>query len=53
VDALFLESNPIPLKAALERLDLGGATVRLPLTSASEATRARLAQLLPFHAEVA
>jgi len=53
MDALFLESNPIPLKAALELLGLGGATVRLPLTPASEATRARLAQLLPFKTEVA
>jgi len=53
MDALFLESNPIPLKAALEQLDICGSTLRLPLTSASQATRARLAELLPFHVEVA
>jgi 4-hydroxy-tetrahydrodipicolinate synthase len=53
MDALFLESNPIPLKAALELLDLGGSTVRLPMTPASAATRARLAELLPLRGEVA
>ncbi|BDU75789.1 4-hydroxy-tetrahydrodipicolinate synthase [Mesoterricola sediminis] len=47
MDALFAESNPIPLKAALERLGLCGSTLRLPLTSASQATRDRLASLLP------
>ena len=53
MDALFLESNPIPLKAALERLDLCGPTVRLPLVAASPATRARLAELMPGRGEVA
>jgi len=48
MDALFLESNPIPLKAALERVGLCGDTLRLPLTPASDATRARLAELLPL-----
>ena len=48
MDALFLESNPIPLKAALERLGICGSSLRLPLTPASEATRARLAELLPI-----
>jgi len=47
MDALFLESNPIPLKAALEILGLCGSGLRLPLTPASRATRERLAQLLP------
>jgi 4-hydroxy-tetrahydrodipicolinate synthase len=53
MDALFLESNPIPLKAALERLGICGSTLRLPLTPASDTTRARLAELLPIRAEVA
>jgi 4-hydroxy-tetrahydrodipicolinate synthase len=43
MDALFLESNPIPLKAALARADICSDTMRLPLVSASESTRARLA----------
>jgi 4-hydroxy-tetrahydrodipicolinate synthase len=53
MDALFLESNPIPLKAALERIGLCGSQVRLPLVPAQEATRARLASLLPSRDEVA
>jgi 4-hydroxy-tetrahydrodipicolinate synthase len=47
IDALFLESNPAPLKAALSLAGFCSDTVRLPLASASEATRARLAELLP------
>jgi 4-hydroxy-tetrahydrodipicolinate synthase len=46
MDALFLESNPIPLKALLQTLDLGGDAVRLPLVPASPATRAKLAETL-------
>ena len=46
MDALFLESNPIPLKAALQLLGLGGDTVRLPLVPASPLTRTRLAEAL-------
>ena len=45
-DALFLETNPTPLKAALAMLDLATAEVRLPLTRASEPTRDRLADVL-------
>jgi 4-hydroxy-tetrahydrodipicolinate synthase len=45
-DALFAESNPIPLKAALSILDLADAEVRLPLLRAAEPTRDRLANLL-------
>jgi 4-hydroxy-tetrahydrodipicolinate synthase len=40
--ALFTESNPIPVKAALEDLGLCAATVRLPLTRAVASTRDRL-----------
>jgi len=46
MDALFLESNPIPLKAALQILGIGEDTVRLPLVPASPATRTRLAEAL-------
>ncbi len=42
-DLLFLESNPIPLKAALFTLGLMQPGVRLPLTSASRGTYQRLA----------
>jgi 4-hydroxy-tetrahydrodipicolinate synthase len=45
-DALFLESNPIPLKAALSVLRLCMGDLRLPLTRASLATRDRLALVL-------
>ncbi len=46
-EALFLESNPIPLKAALGMLDLAPNELRLPLTRASQPTRDRLAGVLP------
>jgi 4-hydroxy-tetrahydrodipicolinate synthase len=45
-EALFIESNPIPLKAALAMLGLAVDEVRLPLTRASEATRERLSPIL-------
>lgn len=43
-DLLFIESNPIPLKAALFEIGLVEADVRLPLTSASRDTFKRLAE---------
>ena len=46
IDALFLESNPSPVKALLAQLGFGGDGLRLPLTPASAATRARLAEAL-------
>lgn len=46
MDALFLESNPIPLKAALKLLGLGEDAVRLPLVPASAVTRTRVAEAL-------
>ncbi|MBK5257228.1 MAG: 4-hydroxy-tetrahydrodipicolinate synthase [Vicinamibacteria bacterium] len=46
IDALFVESNPIPLKAGLKILGLGEDHVRLPLTTATEATRTRLKEAL-------
>jgi 4-hydroxy-tetrahydrodipicolinate synthase len=45
-DALFLESNPIPLKAALKLTGLCGEAVRLPLAPAVQTTRERLASVL-------
>ena len=44
--ALFLESNPIPLKAALAMLRLCTGELRLPLTRAAGTTRDRLATVL-------
>lgn len=46
MDALFLESNPIPLKAALQQLGLCGDTLRLPLLAASPDTQKRLVETL-------
>ena len=46
MDALFLESNPIPLKAALKLIGLGEDILRLPMVSASTATRTRVAEAL-------
>ena len=45
-DALFVESNPIPVKAALAHLGLCTDAMRLPLVAASEGTRARLSEML-------
>ncbi|HET6307035.1 MAG TPA: 4-hydroxy-tetrahydrodipicolinate synthase [Rhodopila sp.] len=45
-DALFAETNPVPLKAALEILGLATGEVRLPLLRAAEATKDRLAAIL-------
>lgn len=42
MDALFLESSPIPLKSALRLMGLAGDTLRLPLSPAEPATVARL-----------
>lgn len=45
--ALFLESNPIAVKAALSLAGLCGAGLRLPLTRASQGTMERLQALVP------
>jgi 4-hydroxy-tetrahydrodipicolinate synthase len=42
MDALFLESNPGPLKAGLKHLGLAEDVLRLPLVSAESGTRAKL-----------
>jgi 4-hydroxy-tetrahydrodipicolinate synthase len=51
--ALFVEPNPIPVKAAMLALgQIEDAAVRLPLTEATPATRALLLRALePFRAE--
>lgn len=45
-DVLFCETNPIPLKAALEQMGLIGPEIRLPLTPLGEANRERLQVVL-------
>jgi 4-hydroxy-tetrahydrodipicolinate synthase len=45
-DAMFAETNPIPVKAALAQLGLCAAEMRLPLTRAVPATDDRLRALL-------
>jgi len=45
-DALFCETNPIPLKAAMALLGWIGDEIRLPLTKLSEANRERLQLVL-------
>ena len=42
----FIESNPIPVKAALEAMGLGSAHYRLPLVPPSTASRERIAAVL-------
>ncbi len=44
--AMFLETNPIPLKAALSALGLCAATLRLPLTPPTSATYSAMADIL-------
>ena len=45
-DALFCETNPIPVKAALSSLELMSDEIRLPLTPLGEAHRERLRVVL-------
>jgi len=42
IDALFFESNPIPVKAAVGMLGFRVGAMRAPLTEATDATRQRL-----------
>ncbi len=39
MDALFVETSPIPLKAGMEHLGLSGSALRLPLTTPQPETR--------------
>jgi 4-hydroxy-tetrahydrodipicolinate synthase len=45
-DALFCETNPIPVKAALGLMGLVGDEIRLPLTRLTDANRERLQVVL-------
>jgi 4-hydroxy-tetrahydrodipicolinate synthase len=45
-EQLFVETNPIPVKWALERMGLIGGTLRLPLTELSARYREPLAAAL-------
>jgi 4-hydroxy-tetrahydrodipicolinate synthase len=45
-DALFCETNPIPVKTALHMMDLIGPEIRLPLTPIEERNRERLQVVL-------
>ena len=46
LDALFAEVNPIPIKAAMNLLELEAGPLRAPLCDPSEATLLRLSSLL-------
>lgn len=46
IEALFITSNPIPLKAALEMVGLPAGPVRLPLVDATDAERDRVSSAL-------
>ena len=46
VRALFMETNPLPVKAAMELLGRAGGPCRLPLGTVSEETRSRLRAVL-------
>ena len=46
MDALFVESSPIPLKAGLRLMGLAGDTLRLPLCAAEPATVQRMTEAL-------
>ncbi|MXZ62625.1 MAG: 4-hydroxy-tetrahydrodipicolinate synthase [Chloroflexi bacterium] len=49
VDALFIESNPIPVKFALNEVGVRAGTLRLPLVPPSEATQAAVREELAKH----
>lgn len=46
MESLFVESNPVPLKAGLAQVGLAGDAVRAPLARASAETRRRMAAVL-------
>lgn len=45
-DAMFMDVNPVPVKAAMELLGLCGGTCRLPLTAIGEEKKQRLTAVL-------
>lgn len=46
IDALFMETNPIPVKFAAQAMGLCGGHMRLPLVDAQAATQARVHSLM-------
>ena len=46
INALFLEVNPIPIKAAMNKMGLCAGSLRLPLYEMSDGAKARLEQAL-------
>lgn len=46
IDALFCETNPIPVKTALNLMGMDAGPLRMPLCEMEEATKARLANAL-------
>ena len=47
---MFIESNPAPVKAAMAAAGLIGETMRLPMVPITDASRAKLEEVLaPFH----
>ncbi|MFV0559820.1 MAG: 4-hydroxy-tetrahydrodipicolinate synthase [Enterococcus sp.] len=47
IDALFMEVNPIPVKSALNYLQLPAGPLRLPLVSLNEEQRKQLEKVMP------
>lgn len=46
MDALFMDVNPVPVKAAMEMLDFNSGECRLPLTSMTASDTAKLSAVL-------
>jgi 4-hydroxy-tetrahydrodipicolinate synthase len=49
IDALFMETNPIPVKYAAARMGLCEGHLRMPLVTASEAVQNKMDALLKQH----
>jgi len=49
--ALFIETNPIPIKKACDLLGLAGGPLRLPLTTMAEPNAAKLKEILAAYAD--
>lgn len=49
VNALFLETNPVPVKEAMNFLGYEVGNCRLPLGAMNESNRARLTDILTAH----
>ena len=43
ISALFIETNPIPVKAAMQLMDMDSGLLRLPLVEISSENRTKLA----------